>query len=225
MNEFRRNINTIKSKDMLPGPNLIYKCPNCDNLLKNQSLLSGNTFDGAIYSDGKRIFPMMPEFPDLTKCKKCNHIFWLSKTREIGSYSWGDEQNLLWQNADNAVFLTIDEYFLALSLSLVQDRSEEFYIRQRIWWAFNDRVRNGNDLYNSEEEKTKWESNVAAFIKILDPDDVSQLIMIAELNRNLGNFEICLTLIESLTIPDLDWLKEAFIKNCSVLNQLVFQLN
>jgi hypothetical protein len=210
---------------MLPGPNLIYKCPNCVNILQNQSLLSGNTFDSKIYSDGKRIFPMLPEFPDLTKCKKCEHIFWLSKTREIGSYNWGEENNFLWQNADKAKFLTIDEYFMALALNVAKDKSEEFYIRQRIWWSFNDRVRNGNDLYNSEEEKTKWESNVSAFIKILDPDDVSQLIMIAELNRNLGNFEICLTLIESLTIPDLDWLKEAFIKNCSVLNQLVFQLN
>lgn len=210
---------------MLPGPNLIYKCPNCDNLLKNQSLLSGNTFDGKIYSDGKRIYPLLPEFPDLTKCKKCEHIFWLSKSREIGSYSWDDQQNLLWLNADNAEFLTIDEYFIALSISEAHDRSEEFYNRQRVWWAFNDRVRNGNDLYNSEEEKTIWESNINGLIKILDPDDVSQLIMIAELNRNLGNFEISLTIFESLDKPFLDWLKDAFIKKCSAKNQLVFQLN
>jgi len=210
---------------MLPGPNLIYKCPNCDNILQNQSLLSGNTFDCKIYSDGKRIYPMLPEFPDLTKCKKCKHIFWLSKTNEIGSYNWGDENNLLWQNADKAEFLTIDEYFMALALNVAKDKSGEFYIRQRIWWSFNDRVRNGKVLYNSEEEKTRWESNINGLIKILDPDDVSQLIMIAELNRNLGNFEICLTIIESLDNPDLDWLKEAFIKNCSDRNQLVFQLN
>lgn len=210
---------------MLPGPNLIYKCPNCDNILQNQSLLSGNTFDGRIYSDGKRIYPMLPEFPDLTKCKKCEHIFWLSKTMEIGSYNWDDENNLPWQNADKAEFLSIDEYFMALALSEAHDRSEEFYLRQRICWAFNDRIRNGNDLYNSEEEKTRWESNIAAFIKFLDPEDVNQLILIAELNRNLGNFDICLTIIESLTIPDIDWQKDAFIKKCLAKNQLVFQFN
>lgn len=210
---------------MLPGPNLIYKCPNCDNILQNQSLLSGNTFDSKIYSDGKRIYPMLPDFPDLTKCKKCDHIFWLSNTKEIGSYNWDDVQNLLWQNADNAEFLTVDEYFIALSLFEAHDGSEEFFIRQRVWWAFNDRVRHGNDLYNSEEEKTRWESNINGLINILDPADVSQLLMIAELNRNLGNFEISLTIFESLNIPDFDWLKEAFIKNCSDRNQLVFQLN
>jgi hypothetical protein len=210
---------------MLPGPNSIYKCPNCDNLLKNQSLLSGNTFDGKIYSDGKRIYPMLPEFPDLTKCKKCDHIFWLSRTNEIGSYNWGDENNLLWLNADQAEFLTIDEYFMALALNVAKDKSEEFYIRQRIWWCFNDRVRKGSELFNSADDKIKWESNAVGLMKILDPDDVSQAIMIADLNRNLGNFEICLTIIESLDNPDLEWLKEAFINNCSEKNHLVFQLN
>lgn len=225
MNEFRRNINTIKSKDMLPGPNLIYKCPNCDNILQNQSLLSGNTFDGAIYSDGKRIFPMLPEFPDLTKCKKCEHIFWLSKTKEIGSYNWGDENNLLWQNADKAEFLTIDEYFIALALNVAKDKSEEFYIRQRIWWAFNDRIRNGKAISSFEKDKTNWESNVSGLFKILDPDDVSQTIMSAELNRNLGDFEKCLAIIEGLKIPDFNWLNEAFRRECGNKNPLVFQLN
>lgn len=210
---------------MLPGPVLIYKCPNCDNLLRNYSLLSGNTFGTKFFSDGKRISPMLPEFPDLTICKKCGHIFWLSKTKEIGAYSREEEHDLLWEKADNASFLSIDEYFMALKMNVPKRKQQEFFIRQRIWWAFNDRVRNRKPLFNSEEDKSRWESNIAAFIKFLDPEDVNQLILIAELNRNLGNFDICLTIIESLTIPDIDWLKDAFIKKCLAKNQLVFQFN
>ena len=64
---------------MLPGPNYIYKCPSCGNFIKIGSLISGNTYGAKLYSDGKRVAPMMPEFPDLTKCKKCNAI--LSKNK------------------------------------------------------------------------------------------------------------------------------------------------
>ena len=83
---------------------------------------------------------MMPQFPDLTKCKKCNHIFWLSKNKEIGCYNDFEETISEWLNADVAEFLTIDEYFSALELNIAENISEERYIRQRIWWAYNDRV-------------------------------------------------------------------------------------
>ena len=133
---------------MLPGPNYVYKCPKCENLISKGSLASGNTIGAKLYSDGKTIAPMLPQFPNLTKCKKCNHIFWLSKNKEIGCYNDFEEKLLEWRNADVAEFLTIDEYFSALELNIAENISEERYIRQRIWWAYNDRVRNGDELFN-----------------------------------------------------------------------------
>ena len=62
---------------MIQGSDYIYKCPKCGNLLKKLTLISGNTFQGTVYSDGKSIYPMLPEIPNLTKCKKCDEIFWL----------------------------------------------------------------------------------------------------------------------------------------------------
>lgn len=208
---------------MLPGPELVYKCPNCDNLIKNGSLMSGNTIGALIFSDGKRIAPMLPEFPDLTICKKCDHIFWLSKLKEIGSFNWG--QNFQEQNVDDAEFLTIDEYFRALELGVPDNIEEEIFIRQRILWTFNDRVRDGEKLFNSENDNAKWKSNIDRLITILDKDEIDNKIMIAELNRALGNFDKCLTIIDGIEIPELDWLKEAFRKECNNKNQKVFQLN
>ena len=73
---------------MIPGPEYIYKCPNCGNLLSRGSLMSGNTFGAKLFSDGKRITPMLPEFPNLTKCKKCNRFIWVNKLQEVGTYEW-----------------------------------------------------------------------------------------------------------------------------------------
>ena len=128
---------------MEPGPNYIYKCPNCGNLLTNESLMSGNTFGAKIFSDGKRVAPMLPEFPDLTKCRKCNTIFWLSKLEEVGTYQWGYKKSPNWEKADKAKFLNIKDYFKALNDGIAENREEELYIRNRIWWAYNDRTRKG----------------------------------------------------------------------------------
>jgi len=52
---------------MMPGPDIIYKCPKCGSFLKNKSLMSGNTIGACHYSDGKVIAMMMPEYPYITK--------------------------------------------------------------------------------------------------------------------------------------------------------------
>ena len=143
--------------------------------------------------------------------------------KEIGSTNWG--QNFQGQNVDDAEFLTIDEYLRALELGVPDNIEEEIFIRQRILWTFNDRVRDGEKLFNSKNDNAKWKSNIERLIKILDKDEVNDKIMIAELNRALGNFDKCLTIIDSIEIPELDWLKEAFRKESNNKNQKVFQLN
>ena len=210
---------------MIPGSNYVYKCPNCGNLLTKESLMSGNTFGTKIFSDGKRIAPMLPEYPNLTKCKKCNTIFWLSKLNEIGTYEFGDQDNSNWQEADYAEFLEIDDYLKALEIGVSENKKEELFIRQRIWWTYNDRIRNGKNIFNNEEDEIDWKENLKNLINLLDKSDINQKIMIAEINRNQGEFENCIYIIESIDNEELNWLKEKFINECNLKNRLVVELN
>jgi hypothetical protein len=209
---------------MLPGPDIIYQCSTCSNLLKVGSLTSGNTFGATIFSDGKRIAPMLPDFPEITKCKKCNTIFWISKAKKVGSYHWGDRVKPEWANADNAEFLTLQDYSKALENNLAENEKEEVFIRQNIWWSFNDRVRDGYALFENENDKELWRKNCITLLDLFDEKDVNQKIMIAEINRNLGHFDICIAIIDSIVANDLDWLKEKFKDECSKKNRLVFPL-
>lgn len=210
---------------MIPGQNFVYKCPNCDNLLTKGSLLSGNSFGAETFTDGKRIAPMLPEFPNLTKCNKCDAIFWLSKLKEVGTYQWGDEEKSNWGNADNAEFLNIEDYFSALNEELAENMEEELFIRQRIWWAYNDRVRNGNNPFVDINDEIKWRENCKKLISLLDESDLNQSIMIAELNRNLGDFESCLEIIKKIDNDELNWLTDIFISECEKGNKWVVKLN
>ena len=130
------------------GPTYIYECPQCNNLISRGSIASGNTFDMKLYSDAKRITPMLMEFPNITKCEKCNHIFKIDDLKEIGKYSWGDEVIDDWKNADEVNFLDIYDNFTALTKNIAKTDEEELDIRLSIWWLFNDRVRN-DEVLNS----------------------------------------------------------------------------
>jgi hypothetical protein len=210
---------------MLPGPIYVYKCPNCGNLLKKESLMSGNVIGAKIFSDGKRIAPMLPEFPDLTKCKKCDTIFWLSKLKEIGSYDLDDKMSSNWEHEDYADFLDIEDYFKALNDNLAENMQEELFIRKRIWRAYNDRIRNGKNLFIDENDEMKWRENCNKLLSLFDQSDLNQKIMTAELHRNLGDFDNCINLINSIDKDDLNWIKEKIINECTRKNKWVIELN
>jgi hypothetical protein len=205
---------------MIPGPDYIYKCPNCGKYLKIGSLMSGNTCGAKLFSDGKRIAPMLPDFPDLTKCKKCDTIFWLSDLKEVGIHDW-HAKNSKWENADEADFLGIKDLYRALENT--KNKEKEIIIRRSIWWAFNARIRNAKDIFG-DNDRNLWEQNCIILLKLLDRKDINQKIMIAELLRNLGQFEQCLELIDSLP-DDFDWIKSKFKTECANKNQKVFALN
>jgi hypothetical protein len=187
--------------------------------------MSGNTFGEKIFSDGKRIAPKLPEFPDLTKCKKCDTIFWLSKLKGIGTYEWGDNVNSQWQKADNAEFLEIEDYYNAINKGIDKNKDEELFIRQRIWWSYNDRIREGQEIFNDESDELRWIENVQKLKTLFDQSDINQKIMVAEINRNLGDFETCMNVIQSIDNAELNWLKEKFLNECNKKNKWVIELN
>lgn len=123
---------------MLPGPNLVYKCPNCGSLILKGSLLSGNTFDAEVYSDGKVISEMLTEYPDLTECIFCNKIFWLHKLEVYQRLEWSEIPN---ERFYFAVSLNINDLFRALDEGVAETKKEELYIRRSIWWRYNDSIR------------------------------------------------------------------------------------
>ncbi len=135
INNFKANIfyKPSKTNKMIPGPDIIYKCPKCSTLLKCGSLLSGNTIGACHYSDGKMIAMMMPEYPYITICKKCKKIFWLEEEFEVGTCNAWDESDSLYANVSYANFLSIEEYHRALEIDgIIRKKSDERYICQRI---------------------------------------------------------------------------------------------
>jgi hypothetical protein len=210
---------------MIIGPDIIYKCPICGANIFKGSLTSGNTFGAKLFSDAKQIAPMLPEFPAITKCRTCDSIFWFRNAEVVGEAAFPSSETVDKSNAYPATFLTIDEYLTAIDAGICESVDDEYFIRQRILWKFNDRVRYGDPLFNNEIEKKVWTDNINSLLDIIDYDDINQKILAAELHRYLGDFDKCLEIMDSMENPQLVWLKDAFREECGKKNKEVFQLN
>jgi hypothetical protein len=203
-----------------------YKCPTCSNILYEWILGSGNTFCALLFSDGKKEAPMLPSFPRITTCQKCKTVFWL-ENQMVGSYYrlLKTRKRPEWEDADHAEFPTIDEYFKALALPESKAKDNEKYIREKIWWMYNDRTRECSDLFENEEDGIRWYKNCKALINIYDQNDNTQRLLTAEIHRHLGEFDQCRELVNSVDSAELQWVKEKFLEACERRDRKVMRLN
>jgi hypothetical protein len=187
--------------------------------------MSGNTFGAELYSDGKQIAPMLPIYPTITQCPECGTLFRLKDSNQIGeSDPWKDVKTESGDDITVAKHLSIKGNLEAIEQEFYDENMGEVDYRINIWYLFNDRVRKGMPLFKNDGDEIIWQENLYKLLDLLDEDDSNRMIMVAEIHRNLGNFDECLSIIESLASPKMDWLTEKFKTECNNQNTLVFQL-
>jgi hypothetical protein len=214
---------------MILGTYLIYKCPNCGRTTRRGNIISGNTFGSVLYSDGKQIAPMLPEFPYFIKCEKCKTFYWLNDENKAGEYEGRERFYRLkdeskWKDSDHARFLSSDEYLEAINLKVYKTNDEEQYLRRRLWWALNDKYRRDDEFVFNENDKDIYESNCIKLIDMLDKNEINDKITCAELYRNIGNYVECKNVLETIQEEKYNWIKEILLKECEKNNKKVIML-
>lgn len=207
-----------------PGPDYIYKCSQCQHYLKRGSLMSGNTLGAKLYSDGKMIARMLPEFPNLTKCSKCGCFLIINNLESVGTCDRGEKCEEF-KGADEVEFLSLDDLLKVLDTDLAKVKENEKLIRRSIWWAYNDRVRSDDELFVNSEDEIIWKNNCLRLVALLNKEDINEKIMTAELYRNLGEFDECMNLINEIKGSDRAYMiKKIFRAECEKKNRLVIRL-
>ena len=204
---------------MMRGPGEIIRCPSCGMCQSRMTLRSGNTFGATFYSDGKRVAPMLPEFPHFVKCPKCSVFFKIDESvryfpknageflidaddfelpsfiRQLGDLRLKD---LLPRGIPGVRFLTIDEYRQAISEGLYNgEKNDMQLLRISLWRAYNDRSRVEDNIYTNElfdvpDEERVYQENCRHIVSdFTKNDDDKDRLLCAELFRNLGEFNAC----------------------------------
>lgn len=195
---------------MVPGPDEIVACPHCGRLTKCMTLLSGNTFDESLWSDGKRVAPMLPQPPVVVKCRHCAKCHWLTNAKRVGSIDRCDIESGIeereiepsWLHAEEVEEPSEEEYYQILDAGFATDVDQEKRIRILAWWRRNDPYR---EAAFAEAEKVPSMSagckkNLEALGNLLRETAEDDRIMKAEVMRELGRFDSAkalLTLVRS----------------------------
>jgi uncharacterized protein (DUF2225 family) len=204
---------------MIPGPTIIIECPYCGQYAKKRTIISGNTFGAKLWSDGKRITPMLPEFPSLVVCKKCGQFYMVKDAKKVDEVAAFSENNDKWRNIDYIEFPTFHQYFKALG-----SIKDEKFIRISIWWSFNDYFRESHENDITPVMQNLNTENLYALLKILDEAKKDELLMKAEVLRNLEQFEESRQLLSRINNAELNWVKDKFLVEINNQNKQVFQL-
>jgi len=197
---------------VIPGPIQIIRCPYCEKLQKRRSLISGNTIGATFYSDGKSDAPMCPEFPVFVKCPSCDISFKITRVyREypfnIKIFALGHAEHDTWlEDLPSVRFMSVGEYINAINNGLFYKseednegwKSDELNLRMLLWRAYNDRVRDGvegsESGYESANDHAIYVDNSRKLLQsIADTSDDESCLMRAELYRNIGEFDKCIT--------------------------------
>ena len=200
---------------MTPGPSIIIECPHCSKLLSRSSLGSGNTFGATHWSDGKMDAPMLPDFPEIVRCPKCNAFIWVNDAKEIGVYDWfnkseDDDVPEEWKNAESVIWPESTDFQIAIEQKQADSKERERYLRLQLWWHLNDPIRNGErPTILPHEQEELFIENLKQLSPLLKKGDSSDQIMNAEIARECGEFEKCIVCLEA--IPE---------KYTSVCNQI-----
>ncbi|MCX8020480.1 MAG: hypothetical protein N2747_08315 [Chitinophagaceae bacterium] len=129
-----------------------------------------------------------------------------------------------WLNADSAKFPEIEDYFKALNEGVALYKEQELYIRKQIWWAYNDRIREGKNPFVDANDEIRWRENCVKLMSLLDFNNINQRLMIAELKRNLGDFEGSLEILQTINDPRFEVMKNKIIQECEKQNKRVIKI-
>jgi hypothetical protein len=205
---------------MMIANDIHFKCDECGAIHSRGSLASGNTFGGMLFCDGKTIYPHLPEFPTITTCKRCSKNFWLDKQTKY--VLTGDENEPIYA----ADFLSLKEYTNVFKDKEYRQETDELFLRFRMLWKFHDPYRFEESDVSSLREIPEYISNLERLIALSAADETpSEILMVAEFHRYLGQFDQAIALIEPLLESEVDFFAKILWKRNKESNACVFLLS
>jgi hypothetical protein len=212
---------------MMPGPTLLKKCSSCGRLIEEETLMSGNTCGAVFWTDGKFDAPMLPDLPELVKCPFCKTLLWIEDLKVVGDAGTNRYDGFVPLKAPSLDLTTTKPYktpslkdYFGLLNGGGQSLERKKYLRLRAWHAGNDRRReseHGPGKFKNKKDLSLIPlsdaeiRNMKDLTCILDEQDDEERVLKAELFRELGFFNRCLSCLAKTLAEDYS-LSASFIK-------------
>lgn len=206
------------------GPTKILICPFCGGKKGVITLLSGNTFDGTVWSDTRRHYPMMPELSPIQKCPHCSKFYFIEQAES----HYTDDITLL-QDSDGGIKnLSVAEALMAVNQmeSISLTKTQRWELHHQYFLAYNDAYRRYPDRATSSptpEEKEMFHKAIEGLLEGIDRTN-EFILFHAELLRETARFDEALQILTQNQNPDDRWVAERMKAHIHRRNTLPFLL-
>jgi len=169
----------------------VIKCISCGELASNPASLALRMERTQWTDQFERVKPDRHKGKELYG-EKCPHCMSLQFGRSaIERKDWKDVKNI-----PEHLIATRGDYSRALKTCTTLTKQDEKYARIRLWWIGNNK-RRGSTLHIPLSDSEK--ANLERLRPLLNQNNSEEVIMLAELLRELGKFDECISLIDPVS--------------------------
>ena len=204
---------------MLPyfGPPIIEKCTECSGLLRRDIMASDNTFGATFWTDGYTDDCFDESW--LIKCPHCEALIWSDEIEKVNAIDDIDSKKN-YERSKPCELLKVEDYFEKLKENNLDSRKLK-YIRMRIWWMENSKRRNTDDKIKLSD---KERDNLLKLYDLLSFLDDDELLLKAEIKRELGEFKEAEAILEKPISNDLRRVASTILKLARQQNEVVAKI-
>lgn len=196
---------------MIPGPDQVLQCPACESPMLQPTISSGNTLDAVYYTDGYMDAPMLPRPAALLRCPACKeplvrrHARVLGEVERFGVNLFPEERpprqaNPAWVRAPRVQSAHEPDYVAVLATHRYP-RDDEIELRIELMHVCNHARRRLPPHATPPPVSALELANLRKLTLLLDPREVEEKVMLAEVRRELGEFDLAASLLAE-DLPD-----------------------
>jgi len=181
-------------------------CPHCQNKMYSIGVMSYTIRNSEVFSDGKiSSNPPRPLEHNILICNACYKAFWKEdalinddNTEDINELHEANNPSDLFPgfNAEEKL-KRIHYYSELLEAKFANTKEREVYLRIELWRLLNDEAR-----YTQKEitksVKRLFDENLKGLIDIFNPKNDDEQLLVAEMYRELGEFDEALLILKHL---------------------------
>jgi hypothetical protein len=190
---------------MIPGPDQVLQCPTCESAMLQPTFSSGNTLDAVYYTDGYMDAPMLPQPASLVRCPACKeplvrrHARILGEVERFGVNLFPEERaerqvDPAWFRAPRVQAAHEADYVAVLATHRYP-REDEIELRVELMHVCNHARRQLPPHATPPPVSALELANLRKLTALLDPRDGEERVMLAEVRRELGEFDLAASLL------------------------------
>jgi hypothetical protein len=178
-------------------PPIVIECKVCGEKYLLSNTANRPSEKMILFSDGYYSDSIIWRNPEIIGCVTCELGFFVENGKRIAEPGW-DTFQAQWAHLKQAAPPSASALAMEIRIQKCLDAQNEKRIRKEFWYAGNHTETGKYLLKNNQKFNAFWHKSLSHLEQLLTSDIPGELLLKAEINRQLGNFGQCISLLKEV---------------------------